>query len=369
MSPVAGDRTGGGCGSLGAGAGGRRVPGRRRWRCLAAVAAAVAVAPAGARAAPVSVGAFLVVPPPPGEAEPSVPAPPGGAGDRGARPSGEAPSPDQGPAGGEGPPADAVSPSPAPVGPSAGTREPSTGPTAPAPGTVEEPGAMLAPASAGPPRTEPAPASAEAASSPPGAPAFRPVSQGPPADARGERGSGMLAAGAALGITFFVARDLATGLAVALGGGVDFLWFMQATVATPLEVLSGLPVGLVAAGAWRRGRYDAWHGPRPGLSMNRLRQRARVGWTFLGIGTGLTALSAGLVVAQSYADSDAVWFGLTYGRFGLSLLGEALTVAGLSIGPYAGGLRAGLRERRGGGLSLAPTLVRGGPGVVVFGRF
>ena len=364
MSPAAGEtaaaaRSGPGCGS------GRCGRARRRLAAFG-VAAAVLLPPARATAAPVASGAFVLVPPPPGEAGPAVPRPP----------SPEADPPEAGPAVPR-PPSPEADPSGAGSGverPAAEADSPAAPPAGPPGGADRPPEVTPPPAFAGPRLAPPAPSAEGPGAAPPSVPpplpaAARPGLRGPPSDQRGERGTGMIATGAALGITFFLARDLSTGLALALGGGTDFLWFMQLAVATPLELLSGLPVGLVAAGAWRRGRYDAWHGPRSHPSMERLERRARVGWTLLGIGTGLTALGAGLVIAQAYAEGEAAWLGITYGRLGLSSLGEVLTVVGLSVGPYAGGLRAGLRARRGPRLSLAPNLAGGGPGLVLFGRF
>ncbi len=190
------------------------------------------------------------------------------------------------------------------------------------------------------------------------------------------RGTAPLIAGSVIGGTFLLFRDvlLATEIAsvAGLGGVTDVVPDGLVPIVTvPSQVLLlVVPAGLVAAGAYLRGRAAAFARPPGRLARPALRRRAAAGWAMFGLGIGLLAAEVGVLAAWSpglLAQSRN--FALAH--LGLALTGTGFVVGGVATGPYASGLLRGLRERArsGAGIVVVPQLSSTGGGIHVAGRW
>lgn len=190
------------------------------------------------------------------------------------------------------------------------------------------------------------------------------------------RGTAPIVAGSVIAGSFLLFRDvlLITEVAsVAGASGGDSLGpeGVVPIVTVPSQVLLFMaPAGLVAAGAYLRGRADALALPPGRLARPVLRQRARAGWAMFGLGVGLLAAEVGWLVAwvPGFIDGSRA---LTLAHVGLALSGTGFVAAGVAVGPYASGQLRGLREReRGGaGIVVVPQLSSTGGGIHVAGRW
>ena len=178
--------------------------------------------------------------------------------------------------------------------------------------------------------------------------------------------------GAVLGGYFLASREAAflAGLVIdrQFGGGPDFgVILLAATV--PYDVLATIPIGLMASGLYRRGRYEAWHATHPPRNVARLRERARRGWILLGIGTALLAVQPAFAYGIVSADSQAAVSGLYYSHMALSMGGTILAGIGLYRGPWSAGALEAIDERRRAVVSVAPFAAGRATGLAVGGQF
>lgn len=240
--------------------------------------------------------------------------------------------------------------------------EGATHPSEPATAPASEPSADLAEAESAPPAAdEPAPLPAAA---PPAEPAPAPARK--PAGPKRPAGRGLTIAGGVL-----------TGLGVAGRLGIDvFLatvadlrpsepygtWsvgaFFMATSFSNVPTLTG--IGLLGAGAYRRGHWDGQRGRTPS------RARARLGWGLLGGGLGLWGLSRALFFPWVNVCQTN---GCAYGYLETTYYASAgLAIAGLTMVTREAGLRRADDEREAGYIRITPLF---GPsqGLALSGRF
>ena len=211
--------------------------------------------------------------------------------------------------------------------------------------------------------TESAPAAAA-----PAEPAAAPVTTPPRTPAGRQRPAGR-------GLT--IAGGVLTGLGIAGRLGIDvFLatvaelrpseaygtWsvgaFFMATTFSNVPTLTGL--GLLGAGAYRRGHWDGQRGRAPSPA------RVRLGWGLLGGGLGLWGLSRALFFPWVNACQTN---GCAYGYLETTYYASAgLALAGLTMVTREAGLRRAAHEREAGYIHIAPLF---GPsqGIALSGRF
>ncbi len=187
------------------------------------------------------------------------------------------------------------------------------------------------------------------------------------------RGTTSLIAGAAIGGAFLLVRDtLILGDFVILAriergnlpDNADLALSATYTISmftvAPAQIMLAIPAGLVAAGAYQRGRWRGWRQDPAQVPVARLRRRAIAGWALMGL--GLATLAADVSAIGYVAEIPLL-------HQGLSLAGTGLLTTGVAIGPHAAGRLRGYRERRAFTWSVAPLTWHKGGGIGLAGRW
>jgi len=195
------------------------------------------------------------------------------------------------------------------------------------------------------------------------------------------RGTVLLTFGGVLGGMFVLTRDVAYVVMlvdlrraadernqvsdVDLGFGEAA--FIGTIVLSPLQLFAALPAGLVAAGAHQRGRYAGWYEDPSEGGGRSLAARRTAGWVLVGTG-GLLFLAQLVAIPEMVRRGRVDDRTIVLSHMGLSLAATGAMAAGLVMGPYAGGLLRGRRERARLALPMLQPL-RGGAGISLGGRF
>ena len=191
---------------------------------------------------------------------------------------------------------------------------------------------------------------------------------GPPS----HKGTGLIVSGAVLGVAALGAQAYVMSQVlqllqycpneaspescddVALGAGLVAVWGGPST-----KIVSSVAIGLLSGGLFRRGRWQAFTDGQPTERRTKLKRRAIAGWLLIGVGVVLQTASMAAFSCRHRC------FALMYGVLDIS--GTALAGTGLALTPYASGYLMGLPKE--GGATVVPTLLPGGLGVGISGRF